>query len=467
MTIWANEKLKKIAKKKGGSSLSHHLISKACAGLRDLLMRQPGVAFLVLLFLPLLLVNDGYAQGVLVGPDGKTSTQVLSLPYGFYNENFGFAAGYVYGVTGYPQEQSALLTTAIVGSRGSGMLFLLGRDIRMPGTRRLFFDPVASVGYFGENEAYIDGNPKFRNERAGSNDSDEKNFVEGKGWDNFFRLRFKYVLPIGTGKDQVISTFRVDRGLLTSGASGGNCWNPLVSGKTYLELRPFYRWQQIDGDDVDADLKTNGADVSVFWDNRDFFANPSKGFGLRGKASRDFGWFDSSDSWTSVEGELDAYIPLGYTDWFRQRVIALDVWSSYSPTWDEGRDGTIANRPPAYTGATLGGLWRMRGFPSQRFNDRAAVYYSAELRLMPKWNPFDGWPRIQKYLGIQWLQFVPFVEVGRVAPEWDVNRLHSDMKWDAGIGIRAWAQGIVARIDTAYSDEGFGVQMMISQPFQF
>jgi hypothetical protein len=41
------------------------------------------------------------------------------------------------------------------------------------------------------------------------------------------------------------------------------------------------------------------------------------------------------------------------------------------------------------------------------------------------------------------------------------------MKWDAGIGIRAWAKGIVARIDKAYSDEGFGVQMMISQPFQF
>jgi hypothetical protein len=117
-------------------------------------------------------------------------------------------------------------------------------------------------------------------------------------------------------------------------------------------------------------------------------------------------------------------------------VIALDLWTSYSPTWDETRDGTIANRPPAYTGATLGGLWRTRGFPSQRFNDRAAVYYSAELRLMPKWNPFDGWPRVQKYLGIQWLQFVPFAEVGRVAPEWGVNRLHSDMKWDAGIGIR-------------------------------
>ncbi|MGD9228154.1 MAG: hypothetical protein PVF26_16720 [Desulfobacterales bacterium] len=58
-------------------------------------------------------------------------------------------------------------------------------------------------------------------------------------------------------------------------------------------------------------------------------------------------------------------------------------------------------------------------------------------------------------------------KVGRVAPEWSFSRLHSDMKWDAGLGIRALAQGIVIRIDTAYSDEGVGVQMMIAQPFQF
>ena len=38
--------------------------------------------------------------------------------------------------------------------------------------------------------------------------------------------------------------------------------------------------QQIDGDDLDTDLKTNGLDLSFFWDNRDFFANPSKGNSL-------------------------------------------------------------------------------------------------------------------------------------------------------------------------------------------
>ena len=109
----------------------------------------------------------------------------------------------------------------------------------------------------------------------------------------------------------------------------------------------------------------------------------------------------------------------------------------------------------------------MRGFPTQRFNDKAAIYYAAELCLIPHWNPFEHWERVQKYVGIRWLQFVPFMEVGRVAPDWDLDRLHSDMKWCAGLGIRAWAQGIAIRIDSAYSEEGVGVQMMIAQPFQF
>jgi outer membrane protein assembly factor BamA len=275
------------------------------------------------------------------------------------------------------------------------------------------------------------------------------------------------LLPIGHGENDIISTYRMERGLLKSGAAGGDSWNPLVSGKTYLEMRPFYRSQQIDGDDVDSTTRTNGTDVSFFWDNRDFFANPSRGLGLKGKVSRDFGWFNSSESWTNLESELDFYVPLNFSDRFRQVVLALDTWTSYSPTWDARSNSEVKNRPPSYTGATLGGLWRMRGYPSQRFNDRAAIYYAAELRLIPEWNPFEAWPKVQKYVGIQWLQFVPFVEIGRVAPEWSISRLHSDMKWNAGFGLRAMAQGIVIRIDTAVSGEGVGVQMMIGQPFQF
>lgn len=109
----------------------------------------------------------------------------------------------------------------------------------------------------------------------------------------------------------------------------------------------------------------------------------------------------------------------------------------------------------------------MRAYPSQRFNDRAAIYYAAELRVIPDWNPFHAWPAFQDYADVEWFQFVPFVELGRVAPQWELDELHSDMKWSAGFGIRAWASGFVLRVDTAFSDEGGQVQMMISQPFQF
>jgi hypothetical protein len=421
----------------------------------------------VLFLLILLHGVSSFGQGIRVGPNGEFSEQTLSLPYAFYNENFGLAAGYVYGVVGRPQKQATLLATAMAGTKGSAMGFLVGRDLQMPRVERLFLDPVLSVGYFKDNEAYINGNPNFPNERAGSNNSDKDNFVDGDGWDNFFRLTFKYLLPTAAGKDDIIATFKIKDGLLESDAIGGTSLNPIKSGRSYLELRPFYRSQAIDGNNVDADIRTNGLDFSVFWDNRDFYANPSKGFGLRGKLSRDFGWFDSSNSWTNIEGELDIYIPLKWRNWLRQGVFALDFWTSYSPTWSIRPDGSIKNRPPAYTGSTLGGPWRMRGYQAQRFNDKAAIYYAAELRLIPHWNPFARWDWIQRYAGIKWVQLVPFAEVGRVAPSWDLETLHSDMKWCLGVGFRAWAKGIVARIDTAISEEDFKVQMMVSQPFQF
>ena len=103
----------------------------------------------------------------------------------------------------------------------------------------------------------------------------------------------------------------------------------------------------------------------------------------------------------------------------------------------------------------------MRAFPTQRFHDQAAVYYSAELRLIPEWNPFAKIDWVEKYLGIAWWQVVPFVEVGRVALSWELGLLHRSMQWDAGIGVRALAKGILVRIDVAGSSEGLGVQMMV------
>ena len=418
-------------------------------------------------FLSLVWLSVSSAEEIPLMPEMDDSLGTISLPYAFYNENFGTAVGYVHSVVGYPQKQAGLLATAMAGSNGSAMGFLYGRDILIPGTERLLFDPIASVGYFSESESYIDGNPNFPFDRAGSNGSDQDNFVTGDGWDNYFRFRLKYLLPLGQGRGEPFKPVTLKDGFLASEVQSGEVWNPIVSGRSYVELNPFYRSQQVDGDNFDSELKTNGAVFALFWDNRDFHPNPSKGNAWKINASKDFGWLDSSNSWTSISTEYDQYIPLDVSSKFRQSVLAFDFWTCYSPSWEETSDGTIDHRPPAFSGATLGGPWRMRGYASNRFSDKTAVYYSAELRMIPDWNPFDQWPVVQKYIGVEWLQFVPFVEIGRVAPSWDLSELHSDMKFDAGMGIRAWAKGIVGRLDVAFSEEAVGVQMMVSQPFQF
>jgi len=392
----------------------------------------------------------------------------INLPYGFWNETFGLAAGYVYAVNGSPQPQAGMVASVMVGSEGSAMGFLMGQNIRpVRSLERLFVDPILSIGYFDNADVFIDGNPDFPDERAGSNDSDPDNFITGRGRDTFARARFKYLLPIGTGRERILPEFQFDKGILADGANGGDALNPWRNGLTYVELMPFFRSQNVENELVDIDQATNGVELGLFYDNRDIGSNPSRGESVRLRVARDWGQFDSSGSWTSLGAEADHYVSLGATEGWRQRVLALNAWTSYSPTWRVRPDGMVDNRPPAFSGATLGGLWRMRAFPAQRFNDKAGIYYSAELRLIPEWNPMVHFPALQERVGIQWFQVVPFVEVGRVAPSWNVEELHSKMKWDAGCGVRAWARGLVARVDVAYSDEGFGVQMMVGQPFQF
>jgi outer membrane protein assembly factor BamA len=402
-------------------------------------------------------------------PVATSGDQVVSLPFAFYSEFFGAAVGFVTFRNGYPQPQARVLGTILVGSKGSVMAFFMGRDIRVPGTERLYLDPWVSVGYFAHNRAYVDGNPAYRDERSGSNDSSPNNYITGNGEDLFTQLRFKYLLPIGHGRDQAVSSYRFEDGLLVSGATGGDAWNPLKSGKTFLELQPFYRSLQVDSTEagIHSTRRTSGLDGSIFWDNRDWPDNPARGGSTRARVSRDWGEAGSSGSWTVVEGEADYYQPLGRPAGIRQQVLALDLWTAYSPTWETSPDGTVRHGPPGYTGATLGGLWRLRGYSAERFSDKAAACAAVEYRLIPDWNPFERLPWIQRRCGIQWLQMVAFAEAGRVAPTWQFEQWRSALKWDAGLGVRIQAKGLVARLDFAHSREETGVQMMVGHPFQF
>ena len=145
----------------------------------------------------------------------------------------------------------------------------------------------------------------------------------------------------------------------------------------------------------------------------------------------------------------------------------MPAWTAQTVSWEEREtpEGTVvSHRPPYYAGPSLGGFFRMRGYPRFRFNDRSAIYYGAEYRYTPQWQPLRE-IRFLKFLEIDWWQLVPFFEVGRVAGRWDLGELHSDMKVDGGIGLRIMARKTVLRLDVGISGESWGAWAMVGHPF--
>ncbi|MHC4945066.1 MAG: BamA/TamA family outer membrane protein [Planctomycetota bacterium] len=389
------------------------------------------------------------------------------VPYVFFNDKFGFSVAAAYILSGWPQEQMASVGTAFIGTTGSRATFLLGRDYQLPIGERFFLDHDISFGRFDNFDLYVDGNPKFPFERAGSNDSDEDNFIDGSGSDHWLRLKVKYILPIGFGRDTIINTYYLDDGMMVSGGTGGDSWNPFKYGRSYVEVKPYYRRQKITAHERHFVQTTNGIEFALFHDNTDFFINPSEGSTQRFAVSRDWDKLWSTAPYTFIEFEYSKYFNLGETRTFKQRVLAFNAWTGNATTWDSShRDGNevVFHRPPSYRGASLGGTDRMRGYTAARFHDQAVIYYSAELRLTPRSNPLGEIDWLKK-LDIDWWQWVPYIEVGRVADKYTLNELHRSMKWNVGLGLRAMAQHLVVRIDAAVHDEGGSVQMMVGHPF--
>ena len=58
-----------------------------------------------------------------------------------------------------------------------------------------------------------------------------------------------------------------------------------------------------------------------------------------------------------------------------------------------------------------------------------------------------------------------FVETGRGAESWNLIDLHDDLKWSAGVGVRAMVGGGIIRLDFAASDESAQFWVMANQAF--
>jgi hypothetical protein len=404
----------------------------------------------------------------------------FTVPYVFHTELLETGFGFARVKQGQWQPQDSLVFTAYGTTNKSWGVAGSLRRARF-GESRWFVSPMFYVQRNTAQRFYSELGFGVDETQGGSNNSDVNDFFQGRGWNVYGDAEFRYVMPIGLGRDQIIHQFDTDGGILTGGSSHGP-WNPMDSGRTMLVLKPFFMWRTLVVDEnnigqfppfspvtlgEEEEGISNGLIANLEYDNRDFRVNPERGSYQKLGITRDFGWFNSSNSWTSLDADLRKYFSLGSSENFRQKVLALNVWTAYVPTWDLTKIGNayrIDNAPPENMGATLGGSHRLRGYPRGRFSDKAAIYYSAELRVIPEWNAVQSWPLIRN-LPWRWWQVAGFAEIGRVAPSWDISELHHDMKWSAGVSLRAMIGSGLGRLDIAKSEESTQVIVMVNQPF--
>jgi outer membrane protein assembly factor BamA len=413
------------------------------------------------------------AQSIVLDQDMEPEEKSSGwLPYLFSTDSLGTAFGVGGGFSGLDSQRQAGLLGTVMGTTNDSFLATGAlSNYRLPGSDRLFLDTFVLAGHFTDDRVYADIESSPGSPRAGSNDSLKDDFLSGVTNDYQFEIGLTYQLPTGNTRDNAVPVYHLDRGILLAGASGGDAWNPSLSGVTNLSVTWFSRYRDLDDEinDPDNDVlfyRTHGLKFSLDHNNTDFPRNPTRGSRQTLTAARDFGSFDSTGTWTSISFETSGYLELPTGPRSRQRVLALNFWTAYSPTWETDPDNpqVVQNRPPSYRGASLGGFDRLRAFPAGRFSDKAAVYYGAEYRLIPKWNPLRELPLIN-YFDIDWMQFVGFIEAGRVSGSYDADLFTRDLKADIGLGLRLMTFRTVVRLDIAVGEEGASVQAMYAQPF--
>lgn len=397
-------------------------------------------------------------------------TEKLILPYLFSTDSMGLNIGVGGMVSGYYQDQMTIGGAAFGGdvSYGAGIGVW---DYRLPKTDRLYFSILGMLGYYPDQRAYAsprDTYTPISEPLAGSNNSSNDHYIEANGSSNWWEMKLEFSLPIGATRTQGMVKYETSRGLLTSEPTGGESWNPLDTGASVLILRQFNRYQSFETGPDAIDGTIHAFELGLLYNNTDFAINPSTGSSQYIAITHDPAWLDSDRRWTFIDLEMSKYVSLGQSEGASQRIIAMNFWTGYSPSWqleyDNAGGQQVTNSAPYNEGATLGGFYRMRGYDQNRFHDKAAIYGSLEYRYTFKHNPIAD-IRWLKFLRLDWFQLVGFAEVGQVADAYTSNALFADIKTDAGLSLRSLMAGMVIRADIAVSDESTNLWLMVDHPF--
>lgn len=367
------------------------------------------------------------------------------VPFYFSTETMGNTFGVAGVAKGVGQPQAALFGTALYSDKDSYVVFLSAFNYAL--SQNLLFSTQMYQARFNDHPYYLGD--------QGSNDSSDLDKTIADGHEQNYQAEFKYLLPWGNVAEHgLLGAFQPIKDVSFA--------SPLESGVSSIIFTPFYTSRELK--DLNQTEKATGFNLSFDWDNRDSTRNPTKGSHSLLKLTTGADDWSESDpwfKWTFQNSQYYALGPLG--DWFDQQVLAFDFYTADTPTWNNC-SGQECARPPETEQARLGGLFRLRGYTGGRFHGRSAVHYSAEYRVLPEWQPLEDIPLIN-YYDLPWWQWVAFAEVGRVADEYDVKTLHSDMKWSLGGAVRFQVEGIVVRAELARGGDEGTFRVMINQPF--
>lgn len=353
-----------------------------------------------------------------------------------------------------------------IGSNNHSKLGFLGLyNVMVPGLDHLLMDFSIYDATQTSTRFFLPGNPDFATEQAASNDSSLNNFIRDGVRDKRYQIDFKYTLPIGAGREGALAALsKKNRGY----DSSTKYWDPFITGISTLELRPFFLSQSLDHLQPPSEATDSaGLRVKLEYDNRNSAVLPTRGSKTSFTYTKDWGNSDHP-SWSTVEFEYSKFFNLGSNRLMKQQVLALNGWVADTPTWNQtevinGR--RVFRRPPSFAGINLGGWNKLRGFSSDRFYGRSAVSYSLEYRIMPHWQPLAKLPVISTFYDIPWWQWTLFVDLGRVADEFDFKTLHKSMKASVGGGIRFEIEGLTVRTEIAVGTEERFFRIFTNQPF--
>ncbi len=391
----------------------------------------------------------------------------LILPYVFSTDDLGTVIGVGAMATGLYQKQMTVAGTVYGGGDTKGFGLSLW-DYRVLDSERFFFSAIGMMGEFPLLRAYSPL-PETHTPapRPGANDSSFDDFIQASGSSNWWDVKLEYVLPWGSAEKQSMARYQLQGGLLKGEAVQAD-WNPFKTGTSILIARQFNRYQQYRNEEGELSGAVHAFELGMFYDNTDFPANPSQGSSQYIAFSYNPQWLESKSQWSFVEMEASKYFSLGANSFAKQNIIALNAWAGYSPSWqvitNDVGDSQVINNAPFLEGATLGGMYRLRGFRQNRFHDKAVIYATAEYRMTLDYNPIAN-VRWLKFLNLDWFQTVFYVEGGRVSPTLHRDTLFSDWKSDVGVSLRALTAGIVVRLDFTQSKEGSSTWLMVGHPF--